>query len=38
MAANILHEQPDKDWIDVEKNIPILKLENGVTSEHATYK
>ena len=38
MAANILHEQPDKDWIDVEKNIPILKLENGVTAEHATYK
>ena len=38
MAANILHEQPDKDWSDVEKNIPILKLENGVTAEHAIYK
>jgi trehalose/maltose hydrolase-like predicted phosphorylase len=38
MAANILKQKPDPDWIDVEKNIPILKLSNGVTSEHATYK
>ena len=37
MAANILKQKPDPDWINVEKNIPILKLENGVTSEHATY-
>ncbi|HEV8084672.1 MAG TPA: glycoside hydrolase family 65 protein [Chitinophagaceae bacterium] len=36
MAANILNEQPDPDWTDVEKNIPILKL-NGVTAEHASY-
>ena len=37
MAANILQVNPDTDWADVEKNIPILKLPNGVTSEHATY-
>ena len=37
MAANILHEQPDTDWMIVEKNIPILKLKNGVTAEHASY-
>jgi trehalose/maltose hydrolase-like predicted phosphorylase len=37
MAANILHEPVDTDWIDVEKNIPILKLSNGVTSEYAGY-
>src|SRR5450432_138548 len=38
MAANILHQPVDDEWIDVEKNIPILKLSNGVTSEHASYK
>ncbi|MEP6583005.1 MAG: glycoside hydrolase family 65 protein [Ginsengibacter sp.] len=38
LAANILHLQPDTDWILVEKNIPVLKLDNGVTSEHAAYK
>ena len=37
MAANILKQKPDPEWADVEKNIPILKLNNGVTSEHATY-
>ena len=37
MAANVLKMVPDPDWGDVEKNIPILKLTNGVTSEHATY-
>jgi trehalose/maltose hydrolase-like predicted phosphorylase len=37
MAANILHQPADSQWIDVEKNIPILKLNNGVTSEFATY-
>ncbi len=37
MAANILHQAIDSDWIDVEKNIPILHLNNGVTSEHAAY-
>jgi trehalose/maltose hydrolase-like predicted phosphorylase len=38
MAANILKEKINPEWVDVEKNIPILKLNNGVTSEHATYK
>jgi protein-glucosylgalactosylhydroxylysine glucosidase len=37
MAASILHERIDEDWIDVGKNIPILRLSNGVTQEHATY-
>lgn len=37
MAAGILHQPIDSDWIDVEKNIPILKLANGVTSEFAGY-
>jgi protein-glucosylgalactosylhydroxylysine glucosidase len=37
MAANILHEPIDTNWIDVEKNIPVLKLPNGVTSEYAGY-
>ena len=37
MAASILRESINEDWIDVEKNIPILKLSNGVTQEHAAY-
>ena len=37
MSAEILHEHVDTDWINVEKNIPILKLSNGVTSEYANY-
>jgi trehalose/maltose hydrolase-like predicted phosphorylase len=37
MAANILKQKADPGWIDVEKNIPVLKLDNGVTSEHASY-
>lgn len=37
MAANILRERIDENWIDVEKNIPILKLANGVTEEYAGY-
>jgi len=36
-AAKILGLVPDPDWINVANNIPILKLENGVTSEHASY-
>ena len=38
MSADILHQPIDDQWIDVEKNIPVLKLNNGVTSEHAGYK
>ncbi len=37
MAAGILHQPVDTDWAMVEKNIPILKLPNGVTSEFAGY-
>ena len=36
-AAKILGLVPDPDWMNVANNIPILKLENGVTSEHASY-
>jgi len=36
-AAKILGIAPDPDWMTVANNIPILKLENGVTSEHASY-
>ncbi len=37
-AALILGIAPDADWMNVANNIPILKMENGVTKEHATYK
>lgn len=37
-AAKILGMPANTDWMHVAANIPILKLENGVTSEHATYK
>ncbi|HVK96210.1 MAG TPA: hypothetical protein VM368_00260, partial [Flavisolibacter sp.] len=37
-AAKLLNIQPDPDWMHVADNIPILKMENGVTREHATYK
>jgi len=36
-AANILGIKPDADWMTVANNIPILKMENGVTQEHAAY-
>lgn len=37
-AARLLGLTPDPDWEFVARNIPILKMENGVTREHATYK
>ena len=37
-AAKILGIIPDADWMNVANNIPILKMENGVTKEHSTYK
>ncbi|MEO6838722.1 MAG: glycoside hydrolase family 65 protein, partial [Ginsengibacter sp.] len=37
MAAKILRQPINPDWGDVEKNIPILKLPNGITSEYANY-
>jgi len=36
-AAKILDIAPNPDWINVAGNIPVLKMENGVTKEHATY-
>ncbi|OJW14890.1 glycoside hydrolase family 65 protein [Mucilaginibacter sp. 44-25] len=37
-AAQILGIQADTDWVNVANNIPILKMSNGVTQEHAQYK
>lgn len=37
-AAKILGMPANADWMHVAANIPILKLENGVTSEHVAYK
>jgi trehalose/maltose hydrolase-like predicted phosphorylase len=36
-AAKILGINADPDWMNVANNIPILKMDNGVTREHATY-
>jgi protein-glucosylgalactosylhydroxylysine glucosidase len=37
-AAKLLGIAPNDDWIKVAANIPVLKMENGVTKEHAAYK
>ena len=37
-AAQILGLNADPDWMNVANNIPILKMADGTTSEHATYK
>ena len=37
-AAKLLNMTADPDWMNVANNIPILKMEDGVTREHATYK
>ena len=37
-AAKLLGISADPDWMQVANNIPILKLDNGVTKEHASYK
>ncbi|WP_462254484.1 glycoside hydrolase family 65 protein [Ferruginibacter sp.] len=36
-AAKILGITGDADWMNVANNIPILKMPDGTTSEHATY-
>jgi trehalose/maltose hydrolase-like predicted phosphorylase len=36
-AARLLDIVPDADWINVANNIPILKMPDGVTKEHASY-
>jgi trehalose/maltose hydrolase-like predicted phosphorylase len=37
-AASILGVMPNADWQHVADNIPVLKMPDGVTQEHATYK
>lgn len=37
-AAKILGLTPHADWKNVADNIPILKMSDGVTQEHAQYK
>ncbi len=36
-AAKILGIVPDADWMNVANNIPILKMDDGITKEHAAY-
>ena len=36
-AAKLLAIEPNPDWTIVAQNIPILKLANGITQEHASY-
>ncbi|HET6994228.1 MAG TPA: glycoside hydrolase family 65 protein, partial [Chitinophagaceae bacterium] len=36
-AATILGITPNADWMNVANNIPVLKMDNGVTKEHASY-
>jgi trehalose/maltose hydrolase-like predicted phosphorylase len=36
-AAKIIGTAADPDWMNVASNIPILRLDNGVTKEHAAY-
>ncbi len=37
-AATLLGIAADADWMNVANNIPILKMADGITKEHATYK
>lgn len=37
-AAKLLGLKANPDWVIVAQNIPILKMENGVTQEFAGYK
>lgn len=36
-AAKILGLDPNPDWMNVANNIPVLKMPDGVTQEHAAY-
>jgi trehalose/maltose hydrolase-like predicted phosphorylase len=36
-AAKALGLTPDPDWLNVRNNIPILRLPDGTTREHASY-
>ena len=37
-AAGILNLALNNDWDLVAQNIPVLKMDNGVTQEHASYR
>ncbi|MCW3090232.1 MAG: glycoside hydrolase family 65 protein [Ferruginibacter sp.] len=37
-AAKLLGITADPDWMNVAGNIPILKMADGITSEHLAYK
>ncbi|SHJ28042.1 Trehalose and maltose hydrolase (possible phosphorylase) [Hymenobacter daecheongensis DSM 21074] len=37
-AAKVLGRRANPDWLHVAQNIPILKMPDGTTQEHATYK
>ncbi len=37
-AARLLGLNADPDWMNVANNIPILKMADGVTREHGSYK
>lgn len=37
LAAQALGVKPDPDWKNVAANIPVLKMPDGVTREHAAY-
>lgn len=37
-AAKIIGVTAEPDWAHVASNIPVLKMEDGVTKEHAAYK
>ncbi|WP_245326286.1 glycoside hydrolase family 65 protein [Hymenobacter wooponensis] len=37
-AAKLLGLKANPDWLHVAQNIPILKLPDGTTQEHASYK
>jgi trehalose/maltose hydrolase-like predicted phosphorylase len=36
-AAKVLELTINSDWMTVANNIPVLKMDNGVTREHAAY-
>jgi trehalose/maltose hydrolase-like predicted phosphorylase len=38
IAAQLLGIAANPDWMQVADNIPILKMEDGITREHASYK
>lgn len=37
-ASRVLGLEPDPDWVDVERNIPLKQMENGVTRAYDGYR